>query len=42
LAQTLRDVEWSNMKRAAEKKLTSLKDNEAKPDDEKINLGSIL
>ncbi len=35
--QILRDNEWSNMKRATEKKLQTLKQNESKSEEEKIN-----
>ena len=34
--QTLRDNEWSNMKRATEKKVATLKANESKAEEEKI------
>ena len=35
--QTLRDNEWSNMKRATEKKVQTLAANENKPEDQKVN-----
>ena len=38
LLQSLRDIEWSNMRRAAEKKMSSIKENETKPEEERINL----
>ena len=38
LLKSLRDIEWSNMRRAAEKKMTNLKENEMKSEDEKINM----
>lgn len=34
----MRDIEWSNMRRASEKKVATIKDNEGKPDEEKINI----
>jgi hypothetical protein len=35
--QTLRDIEWSNMRRAAEKKLSSLNDD-GKSEEEKMSI----
>jgi len=36
--KTLRDVEWSNMRRAVERKLATIKENENKTEDEKVNV----
>jgi len=35
--KTIRDNEWSNLKRATEKKIQTLAANESKPDDQKVN-----